>query len=324
MNVQLGLTSPFPRSEALVAATRDYDRGRTTADALEELFVRTEGEVVDLERRLGFDQITAGYLRWADLFRPIAESWGGFTVGPVTRWFETNTFFRQPILHAPPERVPGALLRALPPPLQRAPAPAKAILPGPYTLTGLIDNRSGETDEALLHRFGRLLAEEVRELRGAGIAVFEFQEPLLAVRPPQRSIAESVQEAYRSIEAARDGGTTIVWTAHGDGVGCAELLGRLAASVVGLDLTETDPERLPTALERRALGLGVLDPRTTLVEEAGDIVRIVRAVADRLHPPAVYLGPGASLDLLPWEPATRKLHALPAARQLLQGGGRPR
>ncbi|MGA8302118.1 MAG: hypothetical protein WB873_00235, partial [Thermoplasmata archaeon] len=118
MIVRTGLTGPFPRSEALVAATRDLDRGRVPAEQVEELYGRTEGEVVALERRLGFDTVTGGYLRWADLFRPFAETWEGFTVGPLTRWFETNTFYRQPILHAPPGRVAGAIAARLPPPLR--------------------------------------------------------------------------------------------------------------------------------------------------------------------------------------------------------------
>src|SRR5208282_1060144 len=82
MIVRTGLTGAFPRSEALVTATRDLDRGRTSAEAVEELFAKTEEEVVALEHRLGFDDRTAGYLRWPDLFRPFAETWEGFAAGP--------------------------------------------------------------------------------------------------------------------------------------------------------------------------------------------------------------------------------------------------
>ncbi|HUI38983.1 MAG TPA: hypothetical protein VLY85_05065, partial [Thermoplasmata archaeon] len=115
MEVRTALTGPFPRSEALVAATRDLDRGRTTAEAVAALYDAAESEVARLEEQLGLDVRSGGYLDWADLFRPFSESWRGFTVGPVTRWFETNTFYRQPILHAPPERVEGAIARRLPP-----------------------------------------------------------------------------------------------------------------------------------------------------------------------------------------------------------------
>ncbi|MGA9839454.1 MAG: hypothetical protein WBE40_03950 [Thermoplasmata archaeon] len=324
MIVRTGLTGPFPRSEALVAATRDLDRGRSTPESVEELYARTETEVVDLERRLGLDTVTAGYLRWADLFRPFAETWEGFTVGPLTRWFETNTFYRQPILHSPPGRVAGAIAARLPPPMRAAPVRAGVILPGPYTFAGLLENRSGEADEALVHRLGRLLAEETRELVGLGYASFQFSEPLLVDRPPAGASAEAVVAAYRSIQASAGTATTLVWTYGGDAIPVFPLLDRLPVSGVGVDLAETDWEAIPPSSERRGLGLGVVDPRTTLVEDASEVVRIVRAVRDRRRPPTIWLGPGGPLDLVPWEPATRKLHLLPAARQALarEDGGR--
>ncbi len=325
MIVRTGLTGPFPRSEGLVAATRDLDRGRATPEVVEDLYARTESEVVALERRLGFDTVTGGYLRWADLFRPFAETWEGFTVGPLTRWFETNTFFRQPILHAPPERVRGAIAGRLPPALREEPARAGVILPGPYTFAGLLDNRSGEAEEALVHRLGRLLAEELRELAGLGFGSFQFSEPLLVDRPPERALAEAVVAAYGSIHSAAGGATTLVWTYGGDAGPAFPLLDRLPVSGVGVDLAETDWEAIPASTEHRGLGLGVVDPRTTLVEEAADVVRIVRALKERRRPSTVWLGPGGPLDLVPWEPATRKLHLLPAARQALarDDGGRP-
>ena len=324
MDVHTGLTGPFPRSEPLVAATRDVDRGRATAESVEELYARTEGEVVQLERRLEFDTVTGGYLRWPDLFRPFAETWEGLTVGPLTRWFETNTFFRQPILHAPPERVRGAIAARLPPPVRSEPARAGVILPGPYTFGGLLDNRSGETEEALVHRLGRLLAEEARELVQDGFRSFQFSEPLLVDRPPERSLAEAVVAAYRSIQAVVANATTLVWTYGADANPVFPLLDRLPVSAVGVDLAETDWERIPATGERRGLGLGIVDPRTTLVEDEGEVVRIVRGLKERRRPSALWLGPGGPLDLVPWEPATRKLHVLPAARQALrrEEGGR--
>lgn len=318
MAIRTTLTGPFPRSEELVGATRDLDRGRTTPEALEEIFVRTELEIVQLEERLGNDRVTAGYLRWADLFRPISESWGGFAVGPVTRWFETNTFYRQPILHAPPERTAGAIAARLPPPIRGAGTKrGLVLLPGPYTLAGLLENRSGETAEALVHRLGRLLGEEVRELRTLGYDAFEFAEPLIVTRPPSGPAAESLLAAYRAIHAAAGEATTIVWTYFGDAAPSLPLLGRLPVSAIGVDLSETDPASLEGGIAGHAIGLGVIDPRTTLSEDAGAIAQIAHRIQEKARPPALWLGPGAPLDLLPAEPAAKKLHVLAAARSAL-------
>jgi 5-methyltetrahydropteroyltriglutamate--homocysteine methyltransferase len=287
-------------------------------EEVEALRRRTEREVVALEERLGLAPRTGGYLLWQDLFRPIAERWGGFSVGPLTRWFETNTFFRQPVLSHPPERVPGALLPTLPAAHGAVLAQeAKVILPGPYTLAGLLDNRSGETNEALIHRLGRLFAEELTELRGAGYATFQFSEPLLPVRPPHAAASESVVAAYRAIGQAAEGSTTVLWTYFADATPVFPLLQRLPVSVVGVDLAETDPLHLPVPSHPLGLGLGCLDARTTLSEDPHQIADIARGAASRLKPSSIWLGPGGPLDLLPWGPAARKLEVLPAARASL-------
>ena len=325
MIVRTALSGPFPRSEALVTATRDLDRGRTTPAALEALFARTEIEILDLETRLGVDAFTAGYLRWQDIFRPISESWSGFSVGPVTRMFQTNTFFRQPILHGPPERTPGAVAARLPPALRSGARPrAKIVLPGPCTLAGVLDNRSGDTTEGLIHRLGRLLGEELHELRGLGFSIFQFQEPLLVVEPPTGPRAEAVLAAYRSIAAQSTDSTTIVWTYFADAAPAYALLDRLPVSAIGVDLAETDPEHLRPWSGSKALGLGVIDPRTTLPEDPVEVAGIVHDLATRLTPPEIWLGPGGPLDLLPAEAAIRKLELLPAARRELapRGGAR--
>jgi 5-methyltetrahydropteroyltriglutamate--homocysteine methyltransferase len=318
--VHTGLTGPFPRSEALVAATRDLDRGRTSAESVEELYARTEAEVLALERRLGFDGTTGGYLRWPDLFRPLAETWEGFTVGPLTRWLETNTFYRQPILLAPPGRVPGAFAARLPPPTLASPGSARVLLPGPYSFSMMLDNRSGETEPALIHRLGRLLGDEVKELRGRGFTTFFFSEPQLVVRPPEGHRAEAVVAGYRAVETALKGGSSVVWTYGADAGPAFPLLDRLPVSAVGVDLAETEVDQIPESASRLGLGLGVVDPRTTLEEDPAEVARVVRAAHARRPSSAIWLGPGAPLDLLPWEPATRKLHVLPAVRQALSEG----
>ncbi|HXQ49203.1 MAG TPA: hypothetical protein VN842_05465 [Thermoplasmata archaeon] len=314
--IYAGLTSPFPRPERLVAATRDLDRGRTTPELAEKAFIEAETELLALEERL-FSNVTAGYFRWNDLFRPIAEAWGGFTVGPLTRWLETNTFFRQPILSAPPRRTAGAIAARLPPPLATRTAAARVLLPGPFTLTQVLENRSGASEIELLRSLGRLLGEEVRELGGLGYGVFQFSDPILVTDPPEAPAAAAVQDAYQSIADAHPGATTIVWT-FGAGAGPAlPLLDRLPVSVVGIDLADTEPEALRPGPERLGLGLGIIDPRTTLPEALDDTVGVVREALRRRPSSSVWLGPGAPLDLLPARPAEQKLLRLSDVRHAL-------
>jgi len=89
----------MPRSEELVRATRDFERGRIERRELEEAR-RTDAQGL---RRLqeGLPYVSPGMLAWGDLERPFAEIIPGCTVGGLARFFETNTFWRT--LELPPD-----------------------------------------------------------------------------------------------------------------------------------------------------------------------------------------------------------------------------
>jgi len=89
----------YPRSEELVAATRDLDRGRTTAEAVSERYDQDLRELVAVQQEAGLDYLSDGLLRWHDLFRPLVEACPGLTRGALVRWFDNNTFYRAPEEH---------------------------------------------------------------------------------------------------------------------------------------------------------------------------------------------------------------------------------
>src|SRR4029078_2022686 len=81
----------YPRSEALVQATRDLDRGRTTVKAVDEQVERDLAELVSVQKQAGLDLLSDGMLRWQDHFRPLLEAADGLATGALTRFLDTNT-----------------------------------------------------------------------------------------------------------------------------------------------------------------------------------------------------------------------------------------
>ena len=86
----------YPRSEELVQATRDLDRGRTSQEAVDEQVERDLGELVSVQQAAGLDLLADGMLRWQDVFRPLVEAADGLEKGALTRFLDTNTFYRAP------------------------------------------------------------------------------------------------------------------------------------------------------------------------------------------------------------------------------------
>ena len=82
--------------ERLVQATRDLDRGRTSQEAVDEQVERDLAELVSVQQQAGLDLLTDGMLRWQDLFRPMLEATEGLETGALTRFLDTNTFYRAP------------------------------------------------------------------------------------------------------------------------------------------------------------------------------------------------------------------------------------
>lgn len=305
------LTGAFPRPEALVQATRDLDRARISPEESEAAFVRAEEEVRRLEQELRFDAVTGGYLRWPDLFRPFAAIWSGVRAGALSRFFETNTFFRQPVLDAAPQRGGGGLASWLP----RGPG-ARGILPGPYTFAALADLRyAPASTEGAIVDIALALAEEIRALGPDRPEHLQFQEPMLAVDPPKGE-PRALVEAYRHLADASMGSRTSVWTYFGDIGPALSTAALLPVEAIGFDLFES---QLPpgASLGGKAMGVGCIDPRTTLAEEPAAVVRQVRAAEEVLRPPVVWLGPSPPLDLLPYDAAVAKLGLLPMLREEL-------
>ena len=101
----------YPRSEALVQATRDLERGRTSPKVVDEQGERDFQELVSVQRAADLSFLSDGMLGWQDLFRPLAEAAEGLDARPLTRFLDTNTFYRGVLVDGEPR-----LRNPLPPP----------------------------------------------------------------------------------------------------------------------------------------------------------------------------------------------------------------
>ena len=131
MKTDITLGGSYPRTEELVKTTWNFDKGLVGAKELTDAQDTQRAAVIDLQKRAGCTGLTDGLLSWQDAFRPLVATNASFEVGGVTRLFETNRFFRQPILNAPP-KLDWANLEPFFPHQKWGKGDWKAILPSPY------------------------------------------------------------------------------------------------------------------------------------------------------------------------------------------------
>jgi len=304
----------FPRSEDLIAATRAFERGRTDRAAVDRLFEEETQRLVALQVEYGLDYVTDGLLRWQDLLRPLADELPGVHAGPVTRWFDNNSFYRRPVIEAPLRPVGGAVLRWTG---RRAldGRPWKAVLPSPWMLAALAEDRVYGSVEALVRDAAEVLRAEAAALAEAGCAYIQFSDPVLVSRPRPGAVHLAREALARVVDglAVRTG----LYTFFGDAAPVLAELLDFPVDEVGFDLFATEAERLVGRAERKVILVGALDGRNSVLEDARETAETVQRVADRLGAGGVAVVPSCDLEFLPYEVAVAKVRRLAQVKRLL-------
>jgi 5-methyltetrahydropteroyltriglutamate--homocysteine methyltransferase len=309
------LSGIFPRSEELIAASRAFERGRLDADSLRLQAEEEARRLVALQEEWGFDYVSDGLLRWQDLLRPLADELPGVHAGPVTRWFDNNSFYRRPVIEQRLQPVGDAALRwTVREPL--AGRPWKAILPTPWAFAALSEDQAYGDSDALLHDAAEVLRAEAAGLAAAGCRYIQFSDPVLVTTPADGAVPRAQRALGRVVEglAVRTG----LYTFFGDAAPVLAALLAAPVDEVGFDFFATDLERLTGRAGAKGLLLGALDGRNSLLEDARETAATVSRVADRLGAEAVSVVPSCDLEFLPYEVAVAKGRRLGEIKRLLR------
>ena len=295
----------YPRSEALVAATRDLDRGRTTAEAVSELLDKDLEELVQLQQEAGLDYFSDGLLRWQDLFRPLLEACPGLKAGALVRWFDNNTFYRAPEEHG--DISFDGSLAAQYDTAGVVPQPRVATLPSPLLFSRIAVAR-GSANDLMREVAAGLLRPVADSLVEQGYELIQLQEPWLTFHGIDNGDWKHFEESVGLVTEGL-GATTVLHTYFGDAAPWADRLRELPVDAVGIDFFETDLRSLGSGWSKGVL-VGAVNGRRSNMEPVEEIVKLARMVSDTLTPPALYLGPIADLELLPRDLAAEKVRRL--------------
>lgn len=301
----------YPRREELVKGTWNLDKGLLKKEELTKLQAEATNELVELQSRLGFTPLFDGLLTWQDQFRGIVEATTGFEVGGVTRLFETNRFFRQPILHDAPKLDYAKLRASLPSSSQAKKGNWKAILPSPYWFTRATLDHHFKDEAKLGHALARVLNDAAKQLASDGYQTIQFQEPALFYEkvPDVGFCNELLAEATTGVKATTVGNFT-----NGDAARHHSFLQTVPVDVLGIDFIETLPEKLPPRLQGKKLQAQVVNGRESHLETASELDELVGRIRTKLKPAALWVTHTWDLEFVPAEVAVRKLEALASVR----------
>jgi 5-methyltetrahydropteroyltriglutamate--homocysteine methyltransferase len=329
--------------ELIVASAGSYPRIGETPEAQRHRRAyaqRERGEISDMEWRAvedevagqvvreqtdaGLDVVTDGLVRWYDPISHLARHCDGIQINGLLRYFDTNFYFRQPVVSGRIRRREPVLRREFEVARAATDRVVKPVLTGPYSLAqGSIIEGGYRNRRELAQAFAEILAQEVAELVHAGAALIQVDEPYLLRHPED---LEVVREGLATLAAARGKAHLALYTFFGDALPLWDRLMEMPVDLLGLDLTYGPAlaDRIAAAGAPRTLVLGVVDGRNTKLETRDGVFRTLDRALTGLRGP-VGLGPSCGLELLPRARARAKLENMVAlAREYAGRNGRNR
>jgi 5-methyltetrahydropteroyltriglutamate--homocysteine methyltransferase len=314
------VTGAYPKisdeHQELRRALHRHDRGELDGDGLTTAFDESTRWAIGELEWAGVDVVNDGQIRWDDALAPFARAWEGCERGPLERFYDNNTYFRQPVITGPITTTGTTLVRDFEFARGVVRGQLKGAVCGPLTFATLAaEDRHYRTLEDRTLAVADALTAEIRGLGAAGATLVDVEEPALVAHPEHFALARA---AFERLAAA---GVPLALHAYffpADPL--LDALGAFPVAQVGIDVRSRETHVLEklNAL-RQTIVLGIVDARNTRVESERELVTIIESALKQIPAEYLWLAPTTSLEYLPHDVAVQKLKALVAAAHATGG-----
>jgi len=313
--VRTTVVGTYPRigdtseEQVLRRAIARFDKGEASEADVRAAEREVVKAVLAEQSAAGVDLVTDGQVSWYDSQSHMARGLEGVRIGGLVRYFDTNTYYRQPIVTGAVAWRQPILVDEWRFAQESSRVPVKAVLTGPVTLASLALDQHYHKKRTLALGLAEALAEEVAALRSAGAKHIQVDEPILTRSPEDLSLVSDTLERL----ASRKGSAELTLATYfGDVAKIFRDLLELPADVLGLDLVQGPKTWAHIAKHgsEKPLALGVVDARNTKLEDPKALASRVRELGGYIDLGRSYLSPSNGLEFLPRERVRQKLAVL--------------
>lgn len=318
------VTGILPRPRELIETTRAYDRKKINKEQLERAFKENTIKVIEAQVSAKLSYITDGMLKWQDLLRPFTENLKGVKVGALARWFNNNTFYRKPVVLEELQREKDITLEMTYMEYLLSNLPWKAVLPAPYTFARLSENNFYKSETELLFKYAKILREEIKSLAEKGFNYIQLSEPALVYNPFRKPISkDTLVNVKNALETAVKGvkAKICLQTFFGDFAQILPYALDFPVDDLGIDLYETNLEKIKEYAFDKGVALGLVDARNSLVENERELTAVAKEIIEAIYPSKirdVFICPNCDLEFLPWERGKEKMRIIGNVARHLQ------
>jgi 5-methyltetrahydropteroyltriglutamate--homocysteine methyltransferase len=320
--VKTTVVGAFPKisdeHQDLRRALHKLDRGELDNAGIGDVFAETTKWAIGEIEAAGIDVVNDAHIRWDDLLAPLAGAWGNVERGPLERFYDNNTYFRQPIINGAIESDGQSLVAAFKEAKGVATRELKAAVCGPLTFATLTaEDKQYKTLEARTRAAAGAIARELEGLKKAGATLVDVEEPALSARPELIDLARAAFD-----DLAKAGVALALYPYFFPADRIIDKLAAFPVQQIGVDVRSR--ETSAKAIDRlgalkQTVVLGVVDARNTRIESGREIGDLIEAALKRVPADRLWLSPTTGLEYLPHDVALKKLTALVEAARATKG-----
>jgi 5-methyltetrahydropteroyltriglutamate--homocysteine methyltransferase len=287
-------------------ALHQLDKGEISDDDLLLVQQEVTKEVIEEQVSAGVDIVTDGGIGWGDPLTYEARHIFGFKITGLIRYFDTNTFYREPIAEARLAYKQPILVEDFKFASGVSTKPVKAVMTGPYTLARLSKNTFYRDFGQLASDLTFILHREAQALAAAGCTMLQFDEPAILHHKDDWKLFSRL---YETMTSELSGVEKILFLNFGSLEGLYPRVCKLNVETIGCELTKDHPNwrTLKTSPLEKKLMAGVIDARNTKMETHEELDAAVARLSEITSLDRVALSPSHSLEFLPRDAARKKL-----------------
>jgi 5-methyltetrahydropteroyltriglutamate--homocysteine methyltransferase len=305
MKIQSFLTGLFPRSKELRKAIRAYQKKEINKEDLEKVYSSEANKLIEIQKELGISYYQEGMLKWQDLLRPLCN-YHGIQEGTLIRWFETNFFYRMPIIKDKIKYEEPVLREFYCLDTLKGANKVMIPIPDPLTFAILSENYHYSKIKDLVDDISEVIIDDISNIK-INIDVFQVISPAIGYYELDDEDLKSYNDFLKKLRYFNK--RIIV---HFSFIRHPSFLSKIQDyDILSLDLCYGDREKIIKAIPNcNALSLGLIDVSTSLIEEASYLLKEIKRISNYKKLSELYITNSSDLDLLPYEKAIEKIKVI--------------
>ena len=291
----------YPRNKKLIESTRSYDK------ALEKYFKKEKSRLLKIQSNNKLDYISDPLIDWDDNLRPFTDNLRGIERGPLTRYYENNTFYRQPIIKSKLGTTGNILKNNICFNSFTSKSKVKIDILDPFTFYDLSANEFYKSEEEAVNAFAEIIKKELNSIK-RNVKLIQFNAPSLA-RIEETGRLNMVKKAIEKIVKNMDTKTCFnLWGS--DISNTLEEFQEFPVDIIGIDFTSSNVNKFDKIDMKKGLACGLIDAKNTKMEKPSDVIRELKNIKNTFNPESISVISSWDFEFIPESFADKKLQIM--------------